>query len=137
MKVPMEIKKTEAIKRMKMLDLYNPYIKAFNDKDEIFMSEMTGGVYEFSENRALQARVKEFEAEHNALVYHVIHTFTQFGELYNFLYVSDHQDEWEMDNADIAEGYALAYVWNKDDEWCSEFGSIGVRGKFGGIVRTA
>jgi hypothetical protein len=28
-------------------------------------------------------------------------------------------------------------VWNKDDEWCSEFGSIGVRSKFGGIVRTA
>lgn len=137
MNVSKEIKKAEAINRMKALDLYNPYVKAFNDKDEIFMSEMTGGVYEFSENTELQAKVKEFEAEHNALVYHVIHTFTQFGELYNFLYVSDHQDEWEMDNADIADGYALAYVWNKTDDWCSEFGSIGVRGKFGGIVRTA
>lgn len=137
MNVSKEIKKTEAINRMKALALYNPYIKAFKDKDEIFMSEMTGGVYEFSENTELQAKVKEFEAEHNALVYHVIHTFTHFGELYNFLYVSDYQDEWEMDNADIADGYALAYVWNKTDEWCSEFGSIGVRGKFGGIVRTA
>jgi hypothetical protein len=28
-------------------------------------------------------------------------------------------------------------VWNKDDEWCSEFGEIGVRGQIGGIVRTA
>ena len=137
MNVSKEIKKAEAINRLKALDLYNPYIKAFKDKDEIFMSEMTGGVYEFGENTELCDKVKEFEAEYNALVYHVIRTLTQFGELYNFLYVSDHQEEWEMDNEDIAAGYALAYVWNKTDEWCSEFGSIGVRGKFGGIVRTA
>lgn len=137
MNVSREAKKKEAINRMKALDLYNPYIKAFKDKDEIFMSEMTGGVYEFGSNTELCNKVKEFEAEHEALVYHVIHTFTQFGELYNFLYVSDYEEEWEMDNADITEGYALAYVWNATDEWCSEFGSIGVRGKFGGIIRTA
>lgn len=137
MSVSKEIKKEEAIKRMQALDLYKDYIKAFKDKDEIFMSEMTGGVYEFRENTELQAKVKEFEAEHNALVYHVIRTMTVFGELYNFLYVSDYNEEWKMENADIQEGYTLAYVWNKSDEWCSEFGSIGVRGQFGGIVRTA
>ena len=137
MKVPMEIKKAEAIKRMKMLDLYNPYIKAFEKKGEIFLSEMTGGVYEISNEDELKAKIKEFETECNALVYHVIHTFTQFGELYSFLYVSDYEEEWEMDNEDIAVGYALAYVWNVTDEWCSEIGSIGIKGKFGGIVRTA
>lgn len=137
MNVSMEIKKTEAINRMKALDLYKSYIKAFEDRDEIFMSEMTGGVYEFSENTALVDKIKEFETEHNALVYHVIRTVTQFGELYTFLYVSDYKEEWDMDNEDIKDGYALAYVWNKDDEWCSEFGSIGVKGYCGGIIRTA
>lgn len=137
MNVSMEIKKAEAINRMKMLDLYTDYIKAFKDNGEIFMSEMTGGVYEFEANTELCNKVKEFEAEHNALVYHVIHTLTQFGELYNFLYVSDYDEEYELDNADIKAGYALAYVWNKDDEWCSEFGTIGVKGFLGGIVRTA
>lgn len=137
MNVSRENKKAEAIKRMKMLDLYNPYIKAFEKKDEIFLSEMTGGVYEISNEDELKAKIKEFEAEYNALVYHIIHTFTEFGELYSFLYISDYEDEWEMENEDIADGYSLAYVWNKTDEWCSEFGSIGVRGKFGGIVRTA
>lgn len=131
------MKKQEAIKRMKALDLYNPYIKAFKEKGQIFLSEQTGGVYEFDSNTELVNKVREFEEENNALVYHVIHTFTQFGELYNFLFVSNYTEEWEMDNADIQEGYALAYVWNKTDEWCSEFGSIGVRGKLGGIVRTA
>lgn len=137
MNVSMETKKAEAIKRMKALDLYKPYIIAFEKRDKIYLSEMTGGVYEFDSDAELVAKVKEFEEENNALVYHVIHTFTQFGELYSFLYVSDYEDEWEMDNADITDGYALAYVWNKDDEWCSEIGSIGVKGKFGGIVRTA
>ena len=137
MKVSREIKKAEALKRMKMLDLYSPYIKAFEKKDEIFLSEMTGGVYELSNEKELKAKIKEFEEEHNALVYHVIRTMTNIGELYSFLYISDYEEEWDMDNASLEEGYTLAYVWNKDDEWCSEFGEIGVRGKFGGIVRTA
>lgn len=137
MNISREIKKAEALKRMKMLDLYKPYINSFAKKDEIFMSEMTGGVYEFSSNTELCNKVKEFEAEHEALVYHVTHTLTQFGELYNFLYVSDYDEEWEMDMEDIKAGYSFVYVWNKDCDWCSEFGSIGVRGKFGGIVRTA
>ena len=137
MNVSMEIKKSEAISRMKVLDLYKPYITLFEKDNKIFMSEMTGGVYEFDDDAELNAKIKAFEEEYNALVYHVIHTMTSFGDLYNFLYVSDHQDEWEMDNADIQDGYALAYVWNKTDEWCSEFGSIGVQGKFGGIVRVA
>jgi hypothetical protein len=137
MKVSREIKKEEAIKRMKALDLYGSYINSFKKDDEIFLSEMTGGVYELSNEKELKAKIKEFEEEYNALVYHVIHTFTEFGELYSFLYVSDYEEEWEYDNESLKEGYALVYVWNKDDEWCSEFGEIGVRGQFGGIVRTA
>lgn len=135
MNVSKEIKKTEALNRMKTLQLFTPCIKAFEKRNEVQLSEMTGGLYEFSENEELTAKVKAFEEEYNALVYHVIHTFTQFGELYSFLYVSDHQDEWDMDNEDIKDNYAMVYVWNKDDEWCSEFGSIAVRQKFGGLVR--
>lgn len=128
-------KKAEAIDRMKALDLFAPCIKAFKDRDEVQLSEPTGGLYEFSGNEELTAKVKEFEAEYNVLVYHVIHTFTQFGELYNFLYVSDYESEWEMDNEDIKDNYVTCYVWNKDDDICSEFGTIAVRQKFGGLVR--
>lgn len=135
MNVSREIKKTEALKRMKTLQLFTPCIKAFEKRNEVQLSEMTGGLYEFSGNEELTVKVKAFEEEYNALVYHVIHTYTQFGELYSFLYVSDHQDEWDMDNEDIKDNYAMVYVWNKDDEWCSEFGSIAVRQKFGGLVR--
>lgn len=134
-KVSRENKKIEAIKRMKALDIFAPCVKAFEKRDEVQLSEMTGGLYEFSGNAELNAKIKEFEAEYNALVYHVIHTFTQFGELYNFLFVSDYEEEWIMDNDDIQDNYVMCYVWNKTDEWCSEFGTIAVEQRFGGLVR--
>lgn len=135
MNVSRENKKVEAINRMKGLELFAPCIKAFKDRNEVQLSEMTGGLYEFSGNEELTAKVKEFEQEYNALVYHVIHTYTQFGELYNFLYVSDYEEEWEMDQDDIKDNYVMCYVLNKDDDWCSEFGTIAVKQKFGGLVR--
>lgn len=101
MNVSRENKKIEAINRMKALDLFKPCIKAFENRDEVQLSEMTGGLYEFSRDEDLNAKIKEFEEEYNTLVYHVIHTYTNFGELYSFLYVSDYEEEWEMDNEEI------------------------------------
>ena len=50
-------------------------------------------------------------------------------------YVSDCKDEWDSDRYDLSHGFALAYVWNRTDEICSEFGSISFEPKFGGVVR--
>ena len=133
-KIPREKKKEEAIKRMKKLGLFHPCIKAFESRDEVQMSERTG-LYEFSDNAELNAKIKEVEEEYNALVYHVIYTSTDFGELYSLLFVSDYEEEWEMDNEDVEVGYAIAYVWNKTVEYMSEMGGIAVRELFGGLVR--
>lgn len=139
MNVSREIKKEEAIKRMKALGLFAPCIKAFKDRDEVQLSEPTGGLYEFSADKELTVKVKEFEKDYSALVYHVIHSPIkidgEFMDMYNFLYVSDYDDEWEMDNADISDGYVFAYVWNKTVDFFSELGSIAVQGKFGGLTR--
>lgn len=139
MKVSREIKKVEAINRMKELGLFAPCIKVFKNRDEVQLSEPTGGLYEFSSNKELTTKVQEFERKNNALVYHVIHTPMRLDgevmDMYNFLYVSDYQEEWEMDQNDIKEGYALVYVWNKTIDYFSEFGSIAVKEKFGGLVR--
>lgn len=139
MNISREIKKAEAINRMKELGLFAPCIKVFKSRDEVQLSEQTGGLYEFSVDRELTAKVQEFERKNNALVYHVIHTPMRLDgeamDMYNFLYVSDYQEEWEVDNADIKEGYVFAYVWNKTIDYFSEFGSIAVKGMFGGLVR--
>lgn len=140
-KVSRETKKQEAIKRMAALGLFKPCIKAFTKYDEVQLSEPTGGLYEFSDDVDLSAKVKEFEIEHDALVYHVIHSPVIIDgirmNMYNFLYVSDYDEEWEIDNDDISDGYVMAYVWNKSDDFLSEFGSIAVQERIGGLIRVA
>lgn len=139
MNVTMETKKEEAISRMKALRLSAPCIRAFDKRNKIQLSEPTGGLYEFSTDKELTEKVKEFEKEYNSLVYHVIHTPCkidgEFMDMYSFLYVSDYPDEYDIDNTDIKDGYAMVYTWNKTIEYFSEFGSIAIRQKFGGLVR--
>ena len=86
----------------------------------------------------LKKCVKEFEEKHNALVYAVTHEYTDFGECYDFLYISDYEEDWdEMLYPQGNMYYVFAYVWNKTDDWCSEFGTIGIRSFGGGIKRVA
>ena len=87
-----------------------------------------------SENE--QEFVKEFEEKYNAIVYHIIHNYTEFGELYSLLFVSQHKEEWDWDNEDIKNNIAMVYVKNIDEDAFSEFGSIGIKSQFGGLVRT-
>ena len=135
MKVTMEEKKTEALERMKMLNLYPNIIREFEKDNILNLSENGGFLYWLDDQQ--KEYVSEFETEHNALVYHVIHNYTEFGELLTFLYVSDSKDEWGFDRADLKDGYACAYVKNLDEEAFSEFGSIAFKQQFGGLVRTA
>ena len=130
-----EQQKQEAIERMKMLKLSPNIIKEFEKENTLNLSENGGILYWL--DRDQQAIVDEFETEHDALVYHVIHNFTEFGGLYSLLYVSKHEEEWETDREDLKDGYAFVYVKNVDDNWCSEFGSICIKPQYGGLVRTA
>ena len=50
----------------------------------------------------------------------------------------DYEEEWdEMLYPQGNMFYAYAYVWNKSDDFCSEFGTIGIRSFGGGIKRVA
>ncbi len=130
-----EKQKKEALERMKMLKLSPNIIKEFEKENIVNLSENGGILYWLDSDQ--QEMVDNFETEHNALVYHIIHDYTEFGELYSFLFVSQYEEEWEDEKEDLQSGYALAYVKNITDETCSEFGSICIRPQFGGLVRTA
>ena len=62
MNVSREIKKAEAINRMKELGLFAPCIKAFK-RDEVQLSEPTGGLYEFSNDKELTAKGNQLNDE--------------------------------------------------------------------------
>ena len=125
--------KQEALERMKMLKLHSNIIKEFDKDGIVNLSENGGFLYWLNSDQ--QAIVDEFEAEHDALVYHVIHNYTEFGELYSILYVSKYEEEWDDDRNDLKDGCAFVYVKNINYDSCSEFGSIGIRPQFGGLVR--
>lgn len=125
MSVSIEEKKAEAIDRMKKIGIFGPTIKQFRESGLVSISEPPFGAFYWAEGEDLK-RIKEFEEQHNALVYVVIRSYTEFGQLDAFLYVSDYKDEeWEMDREDLKENQQCAWVYNHDAPWCSEFGSIG------------
>lgn len=140
MNATFEEKKAEAVERMKMLGIMGRTREEFRRSNKLNKSEAVriggrvyGALYWLDDKE--REEVKAFEAEHNALVYHVIKCNTQDGVWDNYLYVSDSPEEWEYDREDIKLGYAFAYVNTHD--YCSEFGTIGVREAGGGLVRTA
>ena len=101
MNVTREEKMAEAIERMKALRVFKPTIKQFKDDGYISISE---------------------------LVYLVVRSYTTFGKMDCYLYVSDYTEEWAQDRDDIKEMQPLAYVYNHDMPDCSEFGCIGIAG---------
>lgn len=127
--------RTEALKRMELLKLHENVIDDFKEIALLNQSEL-GGILYWVEGE-MEKKIREWEEKTGNLVYHVIHDYTEFGELLSLLYVSQYEDEWETDREDIQDGYALAYVMNLTDDWCSEYGSIGIRPQWGGVVRTA
>lgn len=83
------------------------------------------------------AMIREFEQEHNAVVYHVIRSFMEFGTCDCYLFVSDYEEEWEQEVEYTKRGSAFVYVYNHDEPAFSEFGSIGVElTPAGGLART-
>lgn len=125
--------KEEALKRMKLLGLHENAINEFDEENKLNLSETMGALYWLNDKE--KQIIKEFEEENGGLVYHIIHNFTEFGELYSIFYVSKHQEEWEMDIEYIKENLSVVYVKNVDDMFCSEFGTIGFKTLNGGLVR--
>lgn len=132
-----EQRKQQAIEYLKQLDIYKPYIRGFKENDKVCFYENFGGFWAYQE-KDLDEKIKEIERKWNVTVYAVTHEYTDFGECYSMLIVTDYPEEWEQSLIrDKNTFYAFAYVWNKDDDWCSEFGTVGVISFGGGIKRVA
>ena len=130
-----QARKEQAIKYLQQLDIYKPYIDGFEKENEVCVFEHFAGfwAYQYPE---IEAKMKAIEKQFGCTVYAITHEFMPFGECYSFLFVSKYKDEWDMLlHSDKNKHSIYAYVWNKSDEWCSEFGTIGVISGLGGITR--
>ena len=129
-------RKQKGIQLLKQLDIYKPYIKGFEQKDQVCFFENYGGYWVYQEPQ-VEAKMKQIEQKYKCTVYAITHEFAEFGECFSFLIVPQFKQDWDnlvFDNG-CGTYYVYAYVWNKDDDMCSEFGDICVRSFGGGIKR--
>lgn len=134
-----EEKKAKCVELMETLGIYKPYITGFRQSSKVCFFERFAGFWVYQEPE-IEAKMKEIEKKYNCMVYAITHELTEFGELYSFLILTDHKSEWKniIEKTDKAnEFYAFAYVWNKDDDYNSEFGTVMIRSFGGGLMRFA
>jgi hypothetical protein len=137
MNIPVEEKKIEAVKRMKMLDIFPQTIRQFEKDGYISISEPPHGAF-FWADEEQQKIINKIQEEYNLLVYMGIMAYTEFGKMVSFLYVSDHREEWDDDNLNLLNDEAMTYTVNYDAPDCSEFGYIMFkRSVAAGLIRTA
>ena len=79
MNTTMEEKKQQAIKYLKQMDIFKPYIQGFEQKGNVCFFERYGGYWAFQEPE-VQAKIEEIQKEHNCLVYGVSLLFTDYAE---------------------------------------------------------
>lgn len=141
-----ELQKTEALNRLRILqmkyELMETVITEFEKENVLYYSEYVNKhcpaiLYWVSNEERYVNIIKEIEEQQNILVYHAILTPTIDGTYLALLYVSQYQEEWQVDRNDLNEGIPLAYCINLADPQMAEFGGIQIAGAMGGIVRLA
>jgi len=136
MKVKIEEQKAEAIERMKLMKLMPEIIEQFEKDNVVHYSETMGILYWISNKPEWEEHMKRLEEKKNILVYHAELSYLEFGTCLSLFYVNSYREEWAQCKEDLQYGYSCCYVWNIDDEMCSEFGSITFRPMNGGVKRT-
>lgn len=132
----LEKMKEEAIQRMRILKLYSTVLQDFAAERRINYSFSNFG-FLYWLDEGMEKRVCQFEEEYGYLVYHVIDSHTSIGRMLSYFYVTPNEEEWEQDRQDLKDGCPIVYVENVDDELLSEFGSIRIELRNGGVIRTA
>lgn len=124
--------KEEAIERMKLLQLHQNIIAEFKRENKLNKSETRYGILYWLDEEE-QKLVDDFEKENEGtLVYHVIKTNTvDFGIVYDLLFLTNDEEDWELEREDLKEDLVLSYSITP----FSESGIIQIKKINGGLVR--
>lgn len=134
--------KNEALARMRILKINEIAVNDLEKNDMANVSFLGCGILYWPTDKQIEL-IKKFEDQYNCLVYHGISSTTEIGELLTLLYISQYESDWPTDREDLKNydpryGYSImAYVYNLPNDIFSEFGSVCVKPKNGGLVRTA
>ncbi len=117
-KACIEEMKAEAIARLELLKLSPEIVELFKDGEPSIHDPLE------PYSRRLQSgdlkHIKEFEEEHNALVYAVIRKNTSMGMTDAYLFVDDYPPGWEHDRQSLLNSVTWAFVLNHREPEYSE-----------------
>ena len=122
--VTREEMKAEALSRMRQLKIDATATLHFEKYDNLFMSRR-GILRRLSDEESVL--IEEWERQTGCLVYHIIYSETDIGDMMNILYVSKYEDDWPTERQLSRNGEAFglyAYVRNMDDDMLSDYGLI-------------
>lgn len=132
MKELKELQKIEAIERMKKLKLPLNVISDFENDDTIYCSE-------YPHNRLINPKEKDIIDKYiewsDCFVYHIIHSYSNIGETYELLTVSNYIEDWSYEHRYLEKGIILVYAENLSRPENSESGSIMVENIDGTLYR--
>lgn len=134
--------KQKAVKAMKKIKVYEPFIKQFEEEDIITMY-ISGFGYTIDKNTEdnLLETIRETEEDYGGLVYGVSKNTLGEDTVYSLLWIGRSEKMKDevvqvVDTVDGVQIYELfAYVYNADYPYDSEFGYINAQNRFGGIRR--
>ena len=137
------IKRLKSLEAKGMLHVVTEEFKEgiinFSERQTTLDGQPIGALYWCNEAGGCPQFVIDKINELNAsghMVYHVTHEFTEFGELWDFLIVTeDESKDPGFFDAEFENGIAFAYVMNVSDDYMSEFGSIIIDTALGGVIR--
>lgn len=117
---------------MKLLQLHPNVINDFKNENKLNRSEHGLGILYWLTDEEKQL-VSNFENEHRGyLVYHVIKTETvDFGTVYDFLYVTPCENEWQLEREDLKINLVMSYTITE----FAECGLIKIKKINGGLAR--
>jgi len=141
----MNRKEKEALRRLRVLEskgMMKEVADAYEENKQIFFSEyQLFPVLYYIDGAPKQVRNKIEELTQNGnVVYHATHEILPFGECWDLFVISNEDVEKSSYAQGIREdfdeyGIQFAYVINVDIPEFSEFGSIQVQPKAGGVER--
>lgn len=126
-----------ALELMERLDFLRPYTEVFK-KDGIvcLFEDFFGSPVTAKGEPEIFQKIKEIESREGVLVYAVTHDVLYEYNMYSFLVITKYPEEWPLMLSQYGDQFrAFAYVWNKDEEWRSEFGSVMLYALCNGIKR--
>ena len=89
-------KDQEAVERMRLLNIFDETIRQYAEDGFVSRSESPFGMLYWVQEEELD-KLKSWEAKHDARVYLVIRSNTQFGIVDSYLFVSKYKQEWESE----------------------------------------